>query len=121
MQLQKFLYSVVFLFGSSCSMIAQVSIDNSSLGLAQMITLQPEKTWVWLNGFYPYVSEIDSITMPSGSPSAQNHLKYQWDRSHGNCDSMQLWWEGDDYGKSTALQYFKIWSKGKSLTVPVRK
>ena len=102
-------------------MLAQVSIDNSSLGLAQMITLQPEKTWVWLNGFYPYVSEIDSITMPSGSPSAQNHLKYQWDRSHGNCDSMQLWWEGDDYGKSTALQYFKIWSKGKSLTVPVRK
>lgn len=121
MRFQKFICIVSFFFGMVGRMQAQVPIDNSSLGLAQMITLQPEKTWVWLNGFYPYVSEIDSITMPSGSPSAHHHLRYQWDRSHGNCDSMQLWWEGVDYGKSTALQYFKIWSKGKSLTVPVRK
>ena len=107
-----------------------IAIIDPSLGLNNMVTLQPGKTWVWLGDFFPYVSAIDSVTVPKNHPGAGiSNLRYAWNRGAGDslrgkgsvCDSMQLWWEGDDYGKETALQYFQIWSAGKSTTVPVRK
>ena len=107
-----------------------IAIIDPSLGLNNMVTLQPGKTWVWLGDFFPYVSAIDSVTVPKNHPGAGiSNLRYAWNRVAGDslrgkgsvCDSMQLWWEGDDYGKETALQYFQIWSAGKSTTVPVRK
>ena len=97
-----------------------IAIIDPSLGLNNMVTLQPGKTWVWLGDFFPYVSAIDSVTVPKNHPGAGiSNLRYAWNRGAGDslrvgsvCDSMQLWWEGDDYGKETALQYFQIWSAG---------
>lgn len=98
-----------------------VSINDPALGLNQMITLQPGKTWVWLGDFFPYVSAIDSVTVPVNYPGvAISNLRYSWNRE-AKADSMQLWWEGDGYGKESALQFFQIWSGGVSTTVPVRK
>lgn len=98
-----------------------VGINDPSLGLNNMVTLQPGKTWVWLGDFYPYVSAIDSVTVPKDYPGAGiSNLRFSWNRE-SKCDSMQLWWEGDGYGKESALQYFQIWSGGVSTTVPVRK
>lgn len=98
-----------------------VSISDPSLGLNHMVTLQPGKTWVWLGDFFPYVSAIDSVTLPVNYPGAGiSNLRYSWN-SAVKSDSMQLWWEGNGYGKESALQYFQIWSGGKSTTVPVRK
>ena len=105
-----------------------IAIIDPSLGLNNMVTLQPGKTWVWLGDFFPYVSAIDSVTVPKNHPGAGiSNLRYAWNRGAGDslrgkgsvCDSMQLWWEGDDYGNEPALQYFQIWSAGKSTTVPV--
>ena len=45
-----------------------LSINDPALGLNQMITLQPGKTWVWLGDFFPYVSAIDSVTVPVNYP-----------------------------------------------------
>lgn len=98
-----------------------VGINDPSLGLNSMVTLQPGKTWVWLGDFYPYVTAIDSVTVPKDYPGAGiSNLRFSWNRE-SKCDSMQLWWEGDGYGKESALQYFQIWSGGVSTTVPVRK
>ena len=98
-----------------------VSINDPALGLNQMITLQPGKTWVWLGDFFPYVSAIDSVTVPVNYPGvAISNLRYSWNRE-AKADSMELWWEGDGNGKESALQYFQIWSGGVSTTVPVRK
>lgn len=97
-----------------------IDINDPSLGLNNMVTLQPGKTWVWLGDYFPYVSAIDSVTVPKNHPgSGISNLRFSWYR--GELDSMQLWWEGDNYGKETALQYFQIWSAGKSTAVPVRK
>ncbi|MFM8995224.1 MAG: hypothetical protein ACKOI1_03160, partial [Bacteroidota bacterium] len=107
-----------------------IDINDPSLGLNNMVTLQPGKTWVWLGDYFPYLSAIDSVTVPKNHPgSSISNLRFSWYRgeldsmqsSGAVCDSMQLWWEGDNYGKETALQYFQIWSAGKSTTVPVRK
>ena len=98
-----------------------VGINDPSLGLNSMVTLQPGKTWVWLGDFYPYVTAIDSVTVPKDYPGAGiSNLRFSWNRE-AMADSMQLWWEGDGYGKESALQYFQIWSGGVSTTVPVRK
>ncbi len=98
-----------------------VGISDPSLGLNSMVTLQPGKTWVWLGDFYPYVTAIDSVTVPKDYPGAGiSNLRFSWNRE-AMADSMQLWWEGDGYGKESALQYFQIWSGGVSTTVPVRK
>ncbi len=98
-----------------------VGINDPSLGLNSMVTLQPGKTWVWLGDFYPYVTAIDSVTVPKDYPGAGiSNLRFSWNREV-MADSMQLWWEGDGYGKESALQYFQIWSGGVSTTVPVRK
>ncbi len=98
-----------------------VGINDPSLGLNSMVTLQPGKTWVWLGDFYPYVTAIDSVTVPQDYPGAGiANLRFSWNREV-MADSMQLWWEGDGYGKESALQYFQIWSGGVSTTVPVRK
>ena len=100
---------------------AAVGINDPSLGLNNMVTLQPGKTWVWLGDFYPYVTAIDSVTVPQDYPSAGiSNLRFSWNRE-AKADSLQLWWEGDGYGKESALQYFQIWSGGVSTTVPVRK
>jgi glycosidase len=100
---------------------AAVGINDPSLGLNNMVTLQPGKTWVWLGDFYPYVTAIDSVTVPQDYPGAGiSNLRFSWNRE-SKADSMQLWWEGDGYGKESALQYFQIWSGGVSTTVPVRK
>jgi glycosidase len=100
---------------------AAVGINDPSLGLNNMVTLQPGKTWVWLGDFYPYVTSIDSVTVPQDYPGAGiANLRFSWNRE-SKADSMQLWWEGDGYGKESALQYFQIWSGGVSTTVPVRK
>ena len=100
---------------------AAVGINDPSLGLNNMVTLQPGKTWVWLGDFYPYVTAIDSVTVPQDYPGAGiSNLRFSWNRE-AKADSLQLWWEGDGYGKESALQYFQIWSGGVSTTVPVRK
>jgi glycosidase len=100
---------------------AAVGINDPSLGLNNMVTLQPGKTRVWLSDFYPYVTAIDSVTVPQDYPGAGiSNLRFSWNRE-AKADSLQLWWEGDGYGKESALQYFQIWSGGVSTTVPVRK
>ncbi|MEK0440231.1 MAG: hypothetical protein RLZZ504_1147, partial [Bacteroidota bacterium] len=92
---------------------APVDIHDASLGLNNMVTLQPGKTWVWLGDYFPYVSAIDSITVPQNFPGAGiSNLRFSWNRGvldsisgvRSVCDSMQLWWEGDNYGKESALQ-----------------
>ncbi|MEY4315419.1 MAG: hypothetical protein RI977_796, partial [Bacteroidota bacterium] len=78
-----------------------VGISDPSLGLNSMVTLQPGKTWVWLGDFYPYVTAIDSVTVPKDYPGAGiSNLRFSWNRE-AMADSMQLWWEGDGYGKES--------------------
>ena len=56
---------------------AAVGINDPSLGLNNMVTLQPGKTWVWLGDFFPYVSAIDSVTVPKNHPGAGiSNLRY---------------------------------------------
>jgi len=62
-----------------------IAIIDPSLGLNNMVTLQPGKTWVWLGDFFPYVSAIDSVTVPKNHPGAGiSNLRYAWNRGAGD-------------------------------------